>query len=182
MPKWTEKSLPVFSSIPLHPPMSPPGSPPFLLDPNRGCRNSSPPPTTPQGCQLCRSSLYFCSPFPPSHSLRTCMAGGGLREQRIRIGNSAGSRGPKRAGETWPCSLLILCPPNGPPISPIGHRIPSPPATPQGRQYSPTSSSPHPSLPCHAPRPTPSLGVLLIPLGVRGPPLVPGRCPGCAEM
>ena len=42
---------------------------------NRGgsccCRNPSLPLATPQGCRSRSSSLYFCSPFPPSHSLRT---------------------------------------------------------------------------------------------------------------
>ena len=113
-----------------------------------GCRNSSPPPAAPQGCRSWRSSLYFCSPFPHSLSLRTRAAGGGLGRQRIRPGISTGSRGPKWAGETCPCSLLILCPPNGSPISPFGCGIPSPPpATPQGRQSRPASTSPPPSLP-----------------------------------
>ena len=113
-----------------------------------GCRNSSPPPATPQGCQSQRSGLYFCSPFPPSHSLRTRVAGGGLGGLRIRPGISAGSWGPKWAGETWPRSLLILCPPNGSPISPFRRGIPSlPPAAPQGHQPCPTSTSPPPSLP-----------------------------------
>ena len=148
-----------------------------------GCRNSSPPPATPQGCWSCRSDLYFCSPFPPSHSLRTRTAGRGLGGQRIRPGVSAGSRGPKWAGETWPHSLLILCPPDGPPISPFRRGIPSlPPATPQGHQSCPASTSPSPSLPPHAPYPTRSLEVPPFPLGVHGPPLVPVWCPSCAEM
>ena len=92
-----------------------------------------PPPAAPRGCWSWRSGLYFCFPLPPSHSLRTHAAGGGLGGQRIRPGISAGSWGPMWAGETWPYSLLILCPPNGPPISPFGRGIPSPPpATPQG--------------------------------------------------
>ena len=33
----------------------------------------------------------------------------------------------------------------------------------------------------HAPHPTWSLGVPPVPLGVRGPPPVPGRCPGCEK-
>ena len=117
-----------------------------------GCRNSSPPPSTPQGCQSQRSHLYFCSPFPPSHSLRTCMALGALGGQRIRPGISAGSWGHKWAGEIWPCSLLILCSPSGFSIFPFGRGIPSPPpAAPQGHQSLPTSTSLPPSLP---PRPT----------------------------
>ena len=34
----------------------------------------------------------------------------------------------------------------------------------------------------HTPHPMRSLGVPPVPLGVRGPPPVPGRCPSCAEM
>ena len=112
-----------------------------------GCRNSSPPTATPQGCRSQRSGLFFCSPFPPSHFLRTHTAGGSLGGQRTRPRISAGSWGPKWAGETWPPSLLILCPPNGSPISPFRHGIPSPPpATPQGHQSPSTSTSPPPSL------------------------------------
>ena len=147
----------MFLSFPLCPP--PQGSPLSLQDSYpwvdlAGCRNSSPPPAAPQECRSCRSSLYFRSPFPPSHSLRTCAAGGGLGEQRIRPGISAGFWEPKWAGETWPRSLLILCPPNGPPISPFGSGIPSPPpAAPQGYRSHPASTSPPPSLP-PPPRPT----------------------------
>ena len=108
-----------------------------------GCRNSSPPPATPQGCWSQWSGLYFCSPFPPSHSLRTRAAGGSIGGQRIRPGISAGSRGPMWAGETWPRSLLILCPPSGSPISPFS----PPPAAPQGHQSHPAFTSPSPSLP-----------------------------------
>ena len=112
------------------------------------CRNSSPPPAAPQGGRFWRAGLYFCSPFPPSHSLRTCMAGGGLGGQRIGPGISAGSWGPKWAGETWPCSLLILCPPSGSPIYPFACGIPfPPPAAPQGCQSRPASTSPPLSLP-----------------------------------
>ena len=57
-------------------------------------------PPLPQGYWSHRSGLYFWSPFPPSHSLRTRVAGGGLSGQRIRTGISAGSRGPKWVGET----------------------------------------------------------------------------------
>ena len=131
------------------------------------CRNSSPPPAAPHGCWSQRSALCFCSPFPPSHSLRTHVAGGHLRGQRIRPGISAGSWGPMWVGETWPCSLLILCPPNGSPISPFGCGIPSPPpAAPQGRQSHPASTSPPPSLP---PCPTSYL--------VTGGSSCPLRCP-----
>ena len=87
-------------------------------------------------------------PRTPSGPLRLDLLSG----QRIRPGISAGSWGPKWSGETWPRSLLILCPPSGSPISPFGRGIPSPPpAAPQGRQSRPTSISPPPSLP---PRPT----------------------------
>ena len=87
-------------------------------------------------------------PFPPSHSLRTHVAGGGLGGQRIRPGISAGSWGPKWPGESWPRSLLILCPPRGSPVPHFGHGIPSPPsAALQGRRSRPTSTSPPPPLP-----------------------------------
>ena len=106
-----------------------------------GCRNSSPPPATPLGCWSWRSGLYFCSPFPPSHSLRTRVAGGGLSGQRIRPRISAGSWGPKWAGDTWQLSLLILCPPSGSPISPFGRGNPLPsPSRPSG---APVSSGHH---------------------------------------
>ena len=52
------------------------------------------------------------------------------------------------------------------------------PAAPQERQSHPASTSP-PSP--HAPRPSRSLGVPPVPLGVRGPPPVPGMCPNCLE-
>ena len=39
-----------------------------------------------------------------------------------------------------------------------------------------------PLTPPHAPHPTQPLGVPPAPLGVHGPPAVPGRCPSCAEM
>ena len=144
-----------FHSFPPLPTVSPRVSPitagPLTVGGPAGCRNSSPPSATPLGCWSRRSGLYFCSPVPPSHSLRTCMAGGGLGGQRIRPGISAGSWGPKWAGETWPRSLLILCPPNGSPISPFGRGIPSPPpAAPQGCQSPPASTSAPPSLPPHS--------------------------------
>ena len=132
------------------PPPSPPGSPPLPWVGPIGFRNSFLTPATPQGCWSRRASLYFCSPFPPSHSLRTWVAGGGLGGQRIRPRISAGSRGPKWAGEAWPNSLLILCPPSGSPVSPFGHGIPSTaPETPQGHQSHLASTSPPPSLPPH---------------------------------
>ena len=75
---------------------------------------------------------------PPPRSLRTQAAGGGLVGQRIRPRISTGSWGSRWAGEIWPCSVLILCPPNGSPISPFRHGIPSPPpAPPQGCQSHP---------------------------------------------
>ena len=106
VPTWTGKALAPFPSVPSRP--SPTVSPRLStvgLDPQlwvgpAGCRNSSPPPATPQGCWSQRSGLYFCSPFPPSHSLRTRAAGGGLGGQRIRPGISAGSWGSRCAGET----------------------------------------------------------------------------------
>ena len=152
VPKWTGKALAAFPSIPSCP--SPTISPRVTAGPltawvgPTGCRNSSPPPAAPQGCRSHRPGLYFCSPFPPSYPLRTRVAGGGLGGQRIRPGISAGSRGPKWAGETWPHSRLILCPPNCSPIYPFGCGIPSsPPAASQGCQSHPASTSPPPSLP-----------------------------------
>ena len=66
-------------------------------------------------------------------------------------------------------------------ISLFGRGIPSPPPTsPQGHQSRP----PPLLLPLHSPhtpRPTWSLGVPPLPLGVCGPPPVPGRCPSCEE-
>ena len=107
----------------------------------------------------------------------------GLEGASVGRGSGPGSqqlpRGPSGQGECWPCSLLILCPPNGPLLSPSGCGIPSPsPAAPQGCRTRPASTSPPPSLP---PRPTRLLGVPPVPLGVRGPPPVPGRCPSCVE-
>ena len=98
VPKWTGNALALLPSIPPRPSptFSPRVSPPTGVGP-AGCRNSSPPPATPQGCRSWRSGLYFCSAFPPSHSLRTCTARGGLGGQRIRPGSSAGSQGPKWA-------------------------------------------------------------------------------------
>ena len=153
MPKWTGKAL---ASVPFHsfaplPHHLPQGLPCPCWTPNRGwVPLGVGTAALPQRCRSWRSGLYLCSPFPPSHSLRTCVAGGGLGGQRIRPRISTGSRGPKWAGETWPRSLLILCLPSGPPISPFGCGIPSPPpATPQGRQSQPASTFPPPSLPPH---------------------------------
>ena len=124
--------------------------------------------------------LYFCSPFPASHSLRTRWRGPRWAEDQAHI--SAGSWGPKGAGETWPRSLLILCPPSGSPISPSGvGSLPLPQLHLRG-----TSPVPPPLLlplhSPHAPHPTRSLGVPPVPLGVHGPPQVPGRYPSCEEM
>ena len=94
-----------------------------------------------------------------------------LGGQRVRPGISTGSWGSKWAGETWPHSLLILCPPNGSLSSPFGCGILSlPSASPQGYQSFPTSTSP-PLHSLHAPHPTQSLGVPPIPLS-----MVPHRC------
>ena len=105
VPTLTGKVLAAFPSVtPLpSPTISPTVSPipagPLTWVGPTGCRNSSPPPATPQGCRSQRSSLYFCLPYPPSHSLRTHRAGAGLGGQRIRPRISAGSRGPKWAGK-----------------------------------------------------------------------------------
>ena len=128
-----------------------------------------------------RPLLLLPLPSLPATPSGPPAAGGGLGGQRIRPRISAGSWGPKWAGEAWPRSLLILCPPSGPPVSPFKSGIPSPPpAAPQGCQSRPASTSPPPLLP---PSPTsyPVPGGSSHPLGVRGPPLVPGRCPSCEE-
>ena len=157
-PCWTPNSGWILLSV---------GTPPFPQPPLRGAGNR---------IYGNRSSLYFCSPFPPSPSLRTHAAGGGLCGQS-RPEISAGSWGPKWAGENWLCSLLILCPPTGPPISPFGCVSPSsPPAAPQGRQSSPASTTPPPLTPPLTRRPTQSLAVPPVPLGICGPPPVPRRC------
>ena len=180
----------VTSCIPFHSSASPHVSPrvspitpgPLTVGGSCWVWNSSPPPATPQGCRSQTSSLYFCSPFPPSHSLRIHAAGGGLGGQRIRPEISAGSWGAKWGREAWPCSLLILCPPSGSPISPFGRGIPSPPpATPQERQSRPASTSPSPSLP-PCPMSYPIAGGSSRPLRCPCPPWVSGRCPSCEEL
>ena len=163
VPTWAGKALATFPSVPLPPlRVSPIAAGPLTV-------GGSSPPAAPQGCRSHRSGLYFCSPCPPSHSLGTHTAGGGLCGQRIRPGISAGSQGPSGQGKPWPYSLLILCPPNGAPLSPSRRGIPSPPPpTPKGHRSHPTSTSPPPSLP-----PKPHVlrvaGVPPIPLGVRCP-------------
>ena len=42
-------------------------------------------------------------------------------------GSQQAPRGPSGQGKRWPPSFLILCPPNGPPLSPSRRGIPSPP-------------------------------------------------------
>ena len=128
------------------------------------CGNSSLLPTAP-----CRAGLYFCSPFPPSHSLRTHTAGGDLGGQRIRPGISAGSPGPQWAGE-----MLATLPSDplpsqwSPPFPTLGvGSLPLPQLPLRG-----TVPVPPPLLlTAHCfPHPTWSLGVPPIPLGVRGSP------------
>ena len=146
-----------------------------------GCRNSSPPAATPLGYWSRRSGLYFCSPFPPSHSLRIHPAGGDLGGQRIRPEISAGSRGPSGQGKTGHapfCSSALLMVPQFTPLGMGSLPLPQPPL----RSASPLR--PPLLLPLHSPhtpRLTQSLGVPPVPLGVRGPPPVPGRCPSCEE-
>ena len=106
-----------------------------------------------------------------------------LEGDSVCRGSGLGSQqvpgGPSGPAKRWPCSLLVLCPPNGPPHFPSRHGIPfTPPAAPQGRRSSPASTSPLPSL---LPTSYPVSGGSSVPLGVRGPPPVPGRCPSCAE-
>ena len=101
-----------------------------------------------RGSSLRGLAFTFAPPSLPSIPSGPTWLEGGLGGQRIRTGISAGFRGPTWVGETRPCSLLILCPPNGSPISPFRHGIPSPPpTTPQGRQSCLPSTSPPPSLP-----------------------------------
>ena len=146
--------------IPLrHPPRPhqlPQGLPRRCWTPNRGrvpLGIGSPPLPQPplRGAGPGGAAFTFAPPsLPPTPSgpLQLDLLG----EQRIRPGISAGSWGSKWEGETWPCSLLILCPPSGSPISRFWRGIPSPPpAAPQGRQSHPASTSP---LPSHPPRPT----------------------------
>ena len=159
------------------------------------CRNSSPPPATPQGCWSWRSGHYFCSPFPPSHSLRTCVAGGGLSGQRIRPRISAGSWGPKNLLRSWNLRFLGAQVGRG--------NLATCPFDPLPSQWSPNFPfqvwDPFPSHSCPSgvpvlsclhfssftpPRPhvLPSCwGFLPVPLGVCGTPLVPGRCTSCVE-
>ena len=153
MAKWRGKALAPFPSVPLLP--SPTISPRvslLLLDPNRGwvpLDVGTPPLSQPHLRSAGPGGLAFTfapPSLPPIPSGPA--AGGGLGGQTIRPRISAGFWGPKWLGETWPRSLLILCPPNGSPISPFGRGILSPPtATPQGRQSHPASTSPPPSFP-----------------------------------
>ena len=118
------------------------GTPPLSQLPLRGAGPTFAPPSLP--------------PTPSGPAQLEGASGG----QRIRPRISAGSWGPKWAGETWPRSHLILCPPNGSPNSPFRRGIPSPPpATPQqGRQSHPASTSPPPSLPPPCPPSYPVTG------------------------
>ena len=173
MPKWTGKVLATFPSVPPRTPTN--GLPHPHWTPNRGwvplSVGTPPLPQPPlRGAGPIGLAFTFAPPsLPPAPS--GPMAGGGLGGQRIRPGISAGSRVPKWARENWPCSLLILCPLSGPTISPFGRGIPSPPpATPQGCQCHPASTSPAPHSP-PTPHPTWLLGVPPVPLGVHGPPL-----------
>ena len=190
MPKWTGKALAPFPSVPPCPPhLLPQGLPHCRWTPNCGWVllgvGTPPLPQLPlRGAGPIGPAFTFALPsLPPSHSLRTHEAGGGLGGQRIRPGISAGSWGPKWAGETWPCSLLILCPPNGSPITPSGvGSLPLPQLPLRGASPVP----PPLLLPLHSPHspcPTLLLGVSPWghPLGVHGPPPVPGRCPSCEE-
>ena len=84
----------------------------------------------------------------PSHSLRTRVAGGGLGGQRIRPGISAGSWGPKWAGETWPHSLLISALPMVPQFPPSGVGslpLPQPPLRGTSPVPPPLLLPPHPT-------------------------------------
>ena len=145
-----------------------------------GCRNSYPPPAAPRGAGPGGPAFTFAppSPHPLPQDPRSWRGPRWAEDQARDLSRPPGSQ---VGMGNLAMPLLILCPPNGPPVSPFGCGIPSPPpAVPQGCQSHPASTSPLPSLPPH-PRPTRSLGVPPVPLGVRGPPPVPGRCPSCAE-
>ena len=121
---------------------------------------------------------------------------GGAGPEGASEGGGSGLWDPSRLPEAWMWGGNAGCipfwysdPPRGLSLSPL---IPSPwmgpsecgtpsspPATPQGHQSPPTSTCPPLSLPHHV---LPGcMGVPPIPLGVQGPPPVPGRCLICEE-
>ena len=147
----TGKALALFPSVPSHPsPTVSPGSPPLLLDPNSGWvllgvgTPSLPQPPLRGAILEVWPLLLLCLPSLPLPQDPCSWRGPRWAEdQAWDLSRFLGVH-----VEPWPRSLLILCPPSGSQISPFGHGIPSPPpATPQGCQSCPTSTSPPPSLP-----------------------------------
>ena len=156
MPKWTGKALAAFPSIPscLSPTISPRASPVATGPLTMGggptwCQNTSPSPSHPSGVLVLEVRPLLLLPLPPLPLPQDpCIWRGPWWAEDQAWDLSRGSWGPKWAGETWPCSLLILCPPSCSPVFPFRRGIPSPPpAAPQGRQFRPASTSPPPSLP-----------------------------------
>ena len=112
-----------------------------------GCKNSFPPPATlwvpvPDVWPL------LLLPLPSLPLPQDLCSWRGSRWAEDQAWDLSRFCGPIWAGETWPGYLLILCLPNGSPISAFGHGIPSPPpVVPQGCQSRLTSTSPPPYLP-----------------------------------
>ena len=184
MLKWTGKALAKFSLF-LHPSPTQ-GLPRPRWTPNRGWVplgvGTPPLPQPPlRGASLGGPAFTFAPPsLPPTPSGLEWLEGASVG-RGSGLGSQQVSGGPSEQGKHWPCSLLILCPPNGPQFPPSGVGslpLPQPPL----RGFSPIP--PPLLLPLHSPQApcsTRSVGVPLVPLGVRGPPLLPGRCPSCVE-
>ena len=140
-----------------------------------------PSPNQPSGVLTRRFGLYFCSPFPPSHFLRTCTAEGASVGRASGRGSQQAPRGPDRG------KLAMLpfdpLPSQWSPSFPFWAWDPFPsPSHPSGVPVLSHLHFSSPLTPPNAPRPTQSLGVHPVPLDVRDPPPLPGRCPSCAEM
>ena len=163
------------------PRVSPIPAGPLTIGGSRCVSELLPSPNQPSGVLTRRFGLYFCSPFPPSHFLRTCTAEGASVGRASGRGSQQAPRGPDRG------KLAMLpfdpLPSQWSPNLPLQEwdPFPSPPATPQGHQSHPASTPPPPSLP-PCPMSYPAAGVPPIPLGVHGRPPMPGRGPSCAEM
>ena len=128
VPKWAGKELAIFPSIPPPPlrvstlllasncgwvPLGV-GTPPLHQPPLRGA--------SPVG-------LAFTFPLPslPLTPSGQAWLEGGSVGRGSGPGSQQAPRGPSGQGKRWPPSFLILCPPNGPPLSPSRRGIPSPP-------------------------------------------------------